>query len=124
MVLQSRGPRFHPAQDFVSCDQCLEIVGRLQIQPGHRVAAEVACQAFGGVGADAAAFIDDFVDAGGRHAERYGQGIGAHPERGKVVLAENFAGMYGAHAVDGRVHGALSVVIHDFDGVTPPRHST
>src|SRR5690242_9463553 len=50
---------------------------------------------FGGVGADAAAFIDDFVDAGGRHAERYGQGIGAHPERGKVVLGRNFAGWKG-----------------------------
>ena len=75
MTLQSGRPWFHSVQDFVAYGQCLEVVSRLQVQPGNRVAAEVAGQAFGGVGADAAALIDDFVDAGGRYAERYGQGM-------------------------------------------------
>lgn len=115
MALQSRGPWLHPTQDFVARGQCLEIVSCLQVQPGHRVAAEVACQALGSVGADAAALVDDFVDAGGRYAQCHGQGVGAHPQRGEVVLAQDFAGMYRAHAIDGKFHVALSVVIHDFD---------
>lgn len=70
------------------CQRCLQfwvefggaqIEGRLEIQPGLRVAAEVTAQTQRGVGRDAAPFEQDVVDAGGRDEQMAGQRMALMP---------------------------------------------
>jgi hypothetical protein len=59
------------------------------------------------------------MDARGRYVQRDGQGVGAHAQWSQVVFAQDFAGMHGPHSVDGKIHAASSVVVHDFDVSRP-----
>ena len=86
----------------------------LKVQPEFRRGAEIARQPQGGVGGDPAPFVDDFPDAGRRHAQSQGQRMGREIERDEELFAQNLAGV----GLD--PHGALlgvgrSVVIDDFD---------
>jgi len=57
----------------------------LQIDPALRVGAEVGAKSKGRIHSDAAQTFDDFIDAPGRHIDRFGQRVLADEEDHVVV---------------------------------------
>ena len=66
---------------------------RLQVDPHLHVSPEIPGQTHGGIRADAALFVQDFMNPCGGDAKGDGKGIRAQAERGHIFFAENFSGM-------------------------------
>jgi hypothetical protein len=64
-----------PKNTTLPCAFTSQVVCGLQVQPRARIAAKVARQPHGGIGADAAPLANDVVDARRRHV----QGLGSEP---------------------------------------------
>jgi hypothetical protein len=91
--------------------------------PEFRAGTEVARQAQGRIGRDAASLASHVVDARRRQAQRDRQRIGRKIQRQKKFLAQHLAWMNRPHAVANLAHFSPSSVIHDLDieclSVTP-----
>ena len=74
---RSGGAGGDAALDFLAMVGCGDgqVMRHLKVQPEFRRRAEIARQPQGGVGGDPAPFVDDFPDAGRRHAQSQGQSI-------------------------------------------------
>ena len=98
-----------------------EVEEVLQIEPELGIGVEVARQAQGCVGGDAAALMHNFADAGRRHVQVERQPVDREGERLHEILAQDLARMDRRHQSLRLAHGKFSsVVIHNlhFVGMT------
>src|SRR5579863_4938620 len=89
---------------------------RLQVQPGLRVPAEVACQAHRGVSRNPAAPPNDVVDAWRRHVECLCKCICRQARRAQEVLTQYLTRVNRAHSVlEAHTLSTASVMVNDLD---------
>ncbi len=76
-----------------------QVESGLQVQPRLCVSAEIAAQAQRSISRDATTFQHDVIDTGGRYVQVSRQCICAQAQGAQVVLAEDLARVYRAHAI-------------------------
>ena len=96
---------FNPAADLIL--GALDVVLRLQAHPERRRGAERLGEPQSRVSGERGLPIDQPLDAGARHADYAGYGIGRKLHRHEKLLAQHFTGM------DSRKLLAHSVTVHD-----------
>jgi hypothetical protein len=72
-----------------------QVIRDLKIQPKSGTRIEIPCQPKSGIGADAAAFVNNLSNSRHRHAKIKRQPVHAEPQRHHKFRAQNFTGVNG-----------------------------